>query len=385
VRLSLSMVTVTLTILTIVVVFESLAFWREYQRLPPVLRQPFFGSTEQIAERPLLDTLPEQVKQAYVARVERFQEAFQDFRRARRRSVFLSGLLALLLGVTLAITLARRISKPLAEVSRAARAMQGGNLSARVNLERLQHADAETIELSQSFNAMAEALEENELERKNMIADIAHELRTPLAVMQARLVAMQDEVVPLTKTELEKVYKQTELLSRLVADLRTLSLAEAGRLSLQKREVDITVLLQNIVSSFETSANLKHIRLEFSAIPAVTLYADADRLSQVFSNLLDNALRYTPERGRTEVMLTSVAEKVTVSVRDGGPGLASESLNKVFDRFYKADERSGSGLGLSIVQTLVKLHGGLVTARNHPEGGAVFEVTLTRASPSLDH
>jgi two-component system, OmpR family, sensor histidine kinase BaeS len=207
VRLSLSMVTVTLTILTIVVVFESLAFWREYQRLPPVLRQPFFGSTEQIAERPLLDTLPEQVKQAYVARVERFQEAFQDFRRARRRSVFLSGLLALLLGVTLAITLARRISKPLAEVSRAARAMQGGNLSARVNLERLQHADAETIELSQSFNAMAEALEENELERKNMIADIAHELRTPLAVMQARLVAMQDEVVPLTKTELEKVYK----------------------------------------------------------------------------------------------------------------------------------------------------------------------------------
>jgi two-component system, OmpR family, sensor histidine kinase BaeS len=154
---------------------------------------------------------------------------------------------------------------------------------------------------------------------------------------------------------------------------------------LQKREVDITVLLQNIVSSFETSANLKHIRLEFSAIPAVTLYADADRLSQVFSNLLDNALRYTPERGRTEVMLTSVAEKVTVSVRDGGPGLASESLNKVFDRFYKADERSGSGLGLSIVQTLVKLHGGLVTARNHPEGGAVFEVTLTRASPSLDH
>jgi signal transduction histidine kinase len=374
------MAAVALLILGLVVLLESLAFVREYQQLPRVLRQPLFGNSQQTEDQAFLDQLPEGVRGAYINRVEQFQNAFRDFRRARRRSIFLSAFIALFLGTLFAVALARRISRPLAAVSKAANEMRHGKLSARVDATTLQNADEETLALSQSFNEMAETLEKNELERKNMIADIAHELRTPLAVMQARLAAMQDEVIPLNASEIERVYKQTELLSRLIADLRTLSLAEAGRLSLQKRDIDLGELIKHVVSSFEAPAKLKDVQLELSA-RSLMIHADADRLTQVFSNLLDNALRYTPEQGRIKVGLESGTGNITICIRDSGPGLSDEALEKAFDRFFKGDERSGSGLGLVIVKTLIELHGGSVTARNHPEGGAVFEISLTRAWP----
>jgi two-component system, OmpR family, sensor histidine kinase BaeS len=376
VRLSLSMVAVALTILTLVVLLESLAFVREYRQLPRVLRQPLFGNSQEVEDQRFLDELPENVRRAYLNRVEQFQDAFRDFRRARRRSIFISAFIALLLGTLLAIALARRISGPLAAVSKAANEMKQGKLSARVDATTLQNADEETLALSKSFNAMAETLEKNELERKHMIADIAHELRTPLAVMQARLAAMQDDVVPLSATELEKVYRQTELLSRLVADLRTLSLAEAGRLSLNMQKVDLKTLLENVAASFETTVKAKNIRIVLDSKETVFAHADSDRLTQVFSNLLDNALRYTPAGKSIGVKLTAKEQRATVEIHDAGPGLSEEALVKAFDRFYKADERSGSGLGLAIVKSLVELQGGSVAVRNGLEGGAIFQVIL---------
>lgn len=379
VRLSVAMIAIALTTLMLVVLLESLAFWREYRQLPPVLRQPFFGSSRQVEEQPFLDQVPDKVRRAYADRVEQFQDAFQDFRRVRRRSIFVSAFITLLLGTLLAIVLARRISQPLAAVSKAANEMKQGKLSARVDVNILEDADEETLALSQSFNAMAETLEKNELERKSMIADIAHELRTPLAVMQARLAAMQDDVVPLNATELEKVYRQTELLSRLVADLRTLSLAEAGRLSFNLQSVDLKTLLENVVSSFEEMAKAKNVQIVLEANKAAFVHADSDRLTQVFSNLLDNALRYTPTDKSIYIQLAAKEQTVNVEIHDAGPGLSEEALVKVFDRFYKGDERSGSGLGLAIVKSLVELQGGLVTVSNGLEGGAVFRVMLPKA------
>jgi two-component system, OmpR family, sensor histidine kinase BaeS len=373
------MIAIALTTLLLVVLLESLAFWREYRQLPPVLRQPFFGSSQEVEEQPFLDKIPEEVRQAYTERIERFQDAFGDFRRARRRSITVSAIIALLSGTFLAVALARRISQPLAAVARAANEMKQGKLSARVDVKALQNADEETLALSQSFNAMAETLEKNELERKNMIADIAHELRTPLAVMQARLAAMQDQVIPLNTVEIEKVYKQTELLSRLVADLRTLSLAEARRLSLNLQRIDLTKLLENVVASFEATANSKNVQIVLESKEAAFVRADSDRLTQVFSNLLDNALRYTPAHKRIHIKLTTKEQSVQIDIHDAGSGLSTEALVKAFDRFYKGDERSGSGLGLAIVKSLVELQGGLVTVSNGLEGGAVFRVTLPKA------
>jgi two-component system, OmpR family, sensor histidine kinase BaeS len=378
VRLSLSMVAVALTILTLVVLLESLAFIREYRQLPRVVRQPLFGNSQQVEDQRFLDQLSENVRQAYIKRVEQFQDAFQAFRRARRRSIMVSAIIALLSGTLLAVVLARRISRPLAAVSKAANEMKQGKLSARVDVSTLQNADEETFALSQSFNAMAETLEKNELERKNMIADIAHELRTPLAIMQARLAAMQDDVVPLNATELEKVYRQTELLSRLVADLRTLSLAEAGRLSFNLQKVDVKTLLENVISSFETAAKAKDVQIVLENQEVVFVHADSDRLTQVFGNLLDNALRYTPANKSISIKLTVKEQSVNIDIHDAGPGLSEEALARVFDRFYKGDERSGSGLGLAIVKSLVELQGGSVAVRNGLEGGAVFSVTLPK-------
>jgi two-component system, OmpR family, sensor histidine kinase BaeS len=378
VRLSLSMVAVALTILTLVVLLESLAFVREYRQLPRVVRQPLFGNNQQVEEQPFLDQLPQNVRRAYINRVEQFQDAFRDFRRARRRSIFISAFVTLVLGTLLAVVLARRISRPLAAVSKAANEMKQGKLSARVDVSTLQNADEETLALSQSFNAMAETLEKNELERKNMIADIAHELRTPLAIMQARLAAMQDDVVPLNATELEKVYRQTELLSRLVADLRTLSLAEAGRLSFNLQKVDVKTFLENVISSFETAAKAKDVQIVLENQEVVFVHADSDRLTQVFGNLLDNALRYTPANKSISIKLTVKEQSVNIDIHDAGPGLSEEALARVFDRFYKGDERSDSGLGLAIVKSLVELQGGSVAVRNGLEGGAVFSVTLPK-------
>jgi two-component system, OmpR family, sensor histidine kinase BaeS len=376
VRLSLSMVAVALLIVLLVVGLENLAFLREYRQLPASLRQPIFRQNQD--EQAFLDEVSPRLQQAYLERVDLYQKAFNDFRRARRRSIFLSTVIALLLGTLLAVVLARRISRPIAAVSKAANEMQQGKLSARVDLQALKNADEETFVLSQSFNALAETLEKNELERKNMIADIAHELRTPLAVMQARLAAMQDEVIPLNPTEIERVYKQTELLSRLVTDLRTLSLAEAGRLSFNRQRIDVTKLLEHVVATFETTATSKNVLLILDAKESAFVEADSDRLTQVFSNLLDNALRYTPVGESVRVGLEVDAKLVRVYVCDAGPGLSEEALNKVFDRFYKGDERSGSGLGLAIVKALVEVQGGAVTAKNHLEGGTVFEVRLTK-------
>jgi two-component system, OmpR family, sensor histidine kinase BaeS len=379
VRLSLSMVAVALTILTLVVLLESLAFVREYRQLPRVVRQPLFSNGQEVEDQRFLDQLPEEVREAYINRVEQFQNAFRDFRIARRRSIFVSALITLLLGTLLAVVLARRIARPLAAVSKAANEMKQGRLSARVDATILETADEETLALSQSFNAMAETLEKNELERKHMIADIAHELRTPLAVMQARLAAMQDEVVPLNATELEKVYRQTELLSRLVADLRTLSLAEAGRLSLNLQRIDLKTLFENLIANVESTAKTRKVEIALEAKEAAFVHADSDRLIQVFSNLLENALRYTPAHKTIGVKLLTNGLNVTVEIHDAGPGFSKKALEKVFDRFYKGDERSGSGLGLAIVKSLIELQGGSVTVRNGLEGGAICQVVLPKA------
>jgi signal transduction histidine kinase len=377
-RLALSMIAVGLSTLIIFSTLESLVFLREYSQLPVTLRALLRQSASE-RELTFIERLPPSLRERYIESVETYSDAIRDFRRSRRRTIFLSALIALALGILLALVLSRRIAKPLMAIAKAAKTMKQGNFSARVEAVALQKADEETLALAQGFNDMAETLEKNELERKNMIADIAHELRTPLAVMQARLAAMQDDVVPLSAAELEKVYRQTELLSRLIADLRILSLAEAGHLSLNLRRIDLKTLLENVISSFEATAKANDVGIILDGEEAIFVHADSDRLTQVFSNLLDNTLRYTPAHKNIHFKLMANEQSVKVNVHDAGPGLSEEALAKVFDRFYKGDERSGSGLGLAIVKSLIELQGGSVAVKNGLEGGAVFQVVLPKA------
>lgn len=280
-------------------------------------------------------------------------------------AVFAAGALALAFGSLLFF----QITAPIRRLNAAARAIATGDLSQRVAV----NSRDELGELAHSFNDMAESLSRAEGERRQMIADVAHELRTPLSVMQANLEAMQDGVLPLDAEQIASLHEETALLTRLVADLRLLSLAEAGQLTLERAEVDPAEIVSKAAERLRPRAEEKGVQLQVQ-VPAAALppvLADADRISQVIGNLIGNALRYTAEGGLITVAAGSPsqdkrqAQTVMITVTDSGTGIPAADLPHIFDRFYRADKSrtrisGGSGLGLAIVKYIVEAHGGRV-------------------------
>ena len=295
----------------------------------------------------------------------------QDY---QRRATWAGLMLAALLASFLALFLARSISRPIERVSDAATQLAKGDLNVRVPEQ--QGTSQEVKTLTQNFNLMAHSLERGEQERRAMVADIAHELRTPLAAMKLRFQGLEDDLIPLEKEQIAKLHSQADVLTRLIEDLRTLSLADAGKLSLQKRALDVVQLLKNCCDTYSVKAQARDISLEFSS-PHKTLIAklDPERVTQIVNNLLDNALRVTPKRGTVTVSLEK-EEAIYIHVSDTGPGLSEEALEHLFDRFFQdRDTKGSSGLGLAIVKAIVDLHEGKVKANNSGTG-ARFSVHL---------
>jgi two-component system, OmpR family, sensor histidine kinase BaeS len=296
---------------------------------------------------------------------------------------------AMLLSALLALVFARTIARPVEAVSVAATRLAGGDLASRASLPRSRLGTSGELEhLARDFNAMAASLERAEAQRTAMIADIAHELRTPLTVMRLRLDAVRDGLAELDDAEVERLARQTALLTRLVEDLRTLSLADAGRLRLERTTVDLRELADTVVDAHAPQAQAKGVTLRVEtagdapagASPAATA-GDRDRLTQVLANLLDNAVRVAPSGSEVRVEVGRQGDAVLLRVRDAGPGIAEDDLAHVFERFRQGrssrrDTRGASGLGLAIVRTLVELHGGRVEVRCPPEGGSVFTIQL---------
>ncbi|WP_026234929.1 sensor histidine kinase [Calidithermus timidus] len=296
-----------------------------------------------------------------------------------QRSLTWATLASVVLGILMAFVFARRLARPLEAISQGANRLAQGELTVRIPAPK---GNDEVAQLARNFNAMAESLERLEKERRAMIADIAHELRTPLTVMQGRLEAIQDGVIRLDESEIARLHNQTRLLSRLVEDLRTLSLVDAGRLALERQPLELRELLASAAQSFRTRAEARQVQLELD-LPhqPIPLSADPDRLAQVVGNLLTNALDHTPMHGRIAISAGQEDGRVWFSVADTGPGIPEAALPKIFDRFYRVEQSrnrqtGGTGLGLSIVRALVELHGGQVSASNRPEGGALFRVEL---------
>lgn len=304
----------------------------------------------------------------------------------RTGGLLLAALAAATAGVLVAAWLSRRIALPISRVSGAAARVAAGDLSARVELPpSLASARDETARLAHDFNAMAEGLERLEHERRASIADIAHELRTPLTILRGRLEAVEDGIAPLEMTEIHGLHAQTMVLSRLVEDLRTLSLLEAGRLTVHARRVDLAELVRTAADGFRGCADDLGIALRVEARDGVVADVDRERLGQVIANLIDNALRHTPRGGGVRVTVVDRDDAIELVVADSGPGVAPEERERVFARFYRVDKSrhkdgGGSGLGLAIVKAIVELHGGTVMVRDAPEGGAAFVVRLPRAT-----
>lgn len=297
-----------------------------------------------------------------------------DFLSDMRRSLWISGGLTAAAALGLAIVIARQITGPVRRLAAAAADVARGQLETRI-----ESAGGDEIgRLGKTFNSMAEALERQEDLRRSMMADIAHELRTPLSVMRGNLEAMLDGLLQPSTKELGVLHGQSVALSRLIEDLRTLSLASAGHLDLSRRPTDLGELARSVAAELEVAARERSISLSVEAAPDLPqTMVDRDRICQVLRNLLDNALRYTPSGGRVDVRATTAAKQVKVSVADTGSGIAPEDIPHVFDRFYRADgsrarTTGGSGLGLAIVKQLVEAHGGQVWAESQPGKGGEF-------------
>jgi signal transduction histidine kinase len=288
----------------------------------------------------------------------------------------ISGTLALLL----ALLLSYRLLRPVQDLTHAAARLARGDLSQRVQI----HTRDEVGVLGESFNHMAESLERAEQNRQAMTADIAHELRTPIAIQRAHLEALQDGVYPMTVENLQPVLEQTELLTRLVEDLRTLALADAGALKLERGPTDLSDLVRRVVERFRPEAERREDRLDLQITedPALgSVSVDSVRIEQIINNLISNALRYTPDGGAIRVSLRREANWATLRVEDTGPGIPEEAMPRLFERFYRVDksrsrEAGGTGLGLAIARQLALAHGGDLTAENLKEGGAAFSLKL---------
>lgn len=289
------------------------------------------------------------------------------------------------IGLVVAILLAYSLGRPIRELTRAAAQIRAGNLSQRVKV----NGKDEISQLAETFNQMAASLEKAEQTRRTMTADIAHELRNPLAVQRAHLEALLDGVYPLSVANLHIVLEQNQLLSRLVEDLRTLALAESGQLALEKMSVDVCDLINRLSDTFRAQANEKQIQLLLpngikNASEPLQALGDPMRLEQILGNLLSNALRHTPAGGWVRIGLEDLGAQIKVTVQDTGQGIPEADLAHIFERFYRVDRsrsrsEGGSGLGLAIARNLALAHGGWLEAANAPQGGAIFTLTLPKS------
>lgn len=302
----------------------------------------------------------------------------QKFRLWLNSSLWVGGFLAALISLALSYVISVRMTRPLGSVARAAKGLENGDLTQRVEVTR----EDEIGQLGEAFNHLAETLECQERMRKNMTADIAHELRTPLAVIRSLIEAYLDGVmIPDTKS-LQSLHEETMRLGRLVDDLGALARAEGGRLELKRKDADLSSLVEDAAFGLRPFFQERDLTLEVSTEPEIIGCFDADKIKQVVVNLLSNAAKFTPPGGKVDVGVFAETDGTArIIVKDTGIGIDPGSLPHVFERFFRADksrsrETGGSGIGLTIVDELVKLHSGSVKVESDVNEGSTFTVIL---------
>jgi len=292
-----------------------------------------------------------------------------------------AGIIAIALSLLIGLFLAYRLLLPVRDLTNASEQLAAGGLSYRVPIR----GNDELATLGKTFNHMAGSLQNAEENRQVMTADIAHELRNPLAVQRATLEALQDGIYKPTPDRLGLILEQNQMLTRLVNDLSTLALADTGRLGLDIVPTDIYELLQQVARKFSVQASENWqkitIYIEIQRDAALVINIDPIRVEQIINNLISNALRYNPENGQIQIRLSTIQAKVIIDIIDQGPGIPNDALQQIFERFYRAEksrsrQEGGTGLGLAIARQLAYAHLGSLEAANLPAGGSMFTLSL---------
>jgi len=375
-RVQLSLAFVAVALLSVAVV----AFWA---RQITALEITEYHERIRRGEVPWLSDQPVLIREGFVRSIKLplFAASQRLFLANFNRSLWFAGGTAALLAVLAGLVLARRLSHPLQELHDAVTGVAAGNLQQEVALR----GGGELEDVASAFNTMAHRLRESERQRQELLAAVAHELRTPLAIIEGNLEAMLDGVREPTPDLIATLHTQSALLSQLITDLRDLSLAEARQLSLRRRRTDLAALCRESADAMGLWIEERKVTAQVAAEGDTTAEVDPDRMRQVVQNLLHNAVRFTPAGGTVRVTVTGFPQSgrrwVRVSVEDEGPGIPPEELSRVFEPFYRADpsrsrSSGGTGMGLAVVRLLVQVHGGVVRAENRPGGGSRFLVEL---------
>ncbi len=293
-------------------------------------------------------------------------------------SPFLTGLAAAALALALVQLLAHGMTSPLREMVAAAREMARGEYGRRVTASSRD----EVGELARAFNSMAVELAEVDRLRRDLVANASHELRTPLGALRATLENLVDGVEPVERATLEGALRQVERLGVLVEQLLDLSKLESGAVPLEREQVAIRPLLEQVATDSRPQLDARGLRLELAVRPeTLAVLADGVRLHQVVANLVDNAVRHSPAGGRVALVAAATAGGVRLEVADDGPGISPAEASRVFERFYRADSSrapngAGAGLGLAIAQWIVDLHGGTIRVEQGEPAGCRMVVEL---------
>lgn len=299
------------------------------------------------------------------------------------QAIVTAGIAAIIVALFLGIFLAQRLTKPLRQLTTATQAVAAGDFSQQVTVS----SSDEIGDLAHDFNKMARTLEISEKRRQQLLADTAHDLRTPISIIRSHLEAMLDGVFPPTPENLAVVHEETLHLGRLVDDVRTLSLVESGHLPLHMSTLDMSELVQQVVAAFVPLAEADGVDLNMKLAEHAPVLADRARLHQVLANLIANALRYAPQGTANppavSIVVATKADIVQVEVGDNGPGLTAEQQQHVFDRFWRSDsarsrDEGGSGLGLAIAQGIVEAHNGSIAVASIPGSGTEMIIRLPK-------
>jgi two-component system, OmpR family, sensor histidine kinase BaeS len=307
----------------------------------------------------------------------------QRFLREQKLALGLTAGVVVLLASALSLLLARLLVKPIQELTHATHQLAAGSFAVRVSATSRD----ELGQLARDFNALALSLEQGEMTRRQWVADISHELRTPLSILRGEIEALQDGIRQPTTEKVNSLHSEVMHLVRLVDDLYQLSLSDVGALTYRKSEFDLVSVLDETVMPFRTDFLSKNISLELK-IPengGVLFFGDPERLHQLFSNLLDNSLKYTDSGGRLQILLRVDNSKVTIDFNDSAPNVPEAELDRLFERLYRVESSrnrltGGAGLGLAICRNIVTAHNGSITAQASPMGGLWIRIELPGAS-----